>query len=65
MELVVDANVFISALVSPSGKTCELFFSDNKIKQIMKNITNEDYQKASIQLNHSPEEIKRVIELLL
>ncbi len=28
MELVVDANVFISALISSSGKTCEMLFSD-------------------------------------
>ena len=28
MKLVVDANVIISILVSPSGKTCELFVSD-------------------------------------
>src|SRR3989338_8154337 len=40
------------------------FISINKIKQIIKNITNEDYEKASIQLNHSPEEIKRVVEIL-
>ncbi len=29
MELVVDANVIISVLISPTGKTCELFFSEN------------------------------------
>ena len=28
MELIVDANVIISALVATFGKTCELFFSD-------------------------------------
>ena len=28
MEFVVDANVIISILISPTGKTCELLFSD-------------------------------------
>ena len=28
MELVTDANVIISALISSKGKTCELLFSD-------------------------------------
>ena len=41
------------------------FITFNKIKQAIKGITKEDYQKAGIQLNHSAEEIKRVIELLI
>lgn len=28
MELVIDANVLISALISPPGKSCELIFFD-------------------------------------
>jgi len=28
MELIVDANVVFSALISPVGKTCDLLFSD-------------------------------------
>ncbi len=28
MDFVVDANVLISVLIAPAGKTCELFFSD-------------------------------------
>jgi predicted nucleic acid-binding protein len=28
MELVIDANVVISALIASSGKTCDLMFSD-------------------------------------
>ena len=28
MELVVDANVIISAMIASAGKTCELLFSD-------------------------------------
>ena len=41
------------------------FISKEKINKAIKSITNEDYEKASIQLNHTPEEIKRVIELLI
>ncbi|MFH1072559.1 MAG: PIN domain-containing protein [Nanoarchaeota archaeon] len=28
MKVVVDANIFLSALISPGGKTCELIFSN-------------------------------------
>lgn len=28
MELIIDANVLLSALISPTGKTCELLFTD-------------------------------------
>ena len=28
MELVVDANIIISSLICPSGKNCEMLFSD-------------------------------------
>ncbi len=31
MELIVDANAFLSALISPAGKACELFFNDSLI----------------------------------
>lgn len=35
-----------------------------QVIKALESITKEDYEKASKQLNHSPEEIKRVIELL-
>lgn len=41
------------------------FLSEKDIQKTVLCITAEDYQKASPQLNHSAEEIKRVIELLL
>ena len=28
MDIVIDANVFLSALISPGGKTCEMLFND-------------------------------------
>ncbi|MBI2574752.1 hypothetical protein HYV82_02615, partial [Candidatus Woesearchaeota archaeon] len=40
------------------------FIGIQKIKGVNKIIKEEDYQKASVQLNHTPQEIKRVIELL-
>lgn len=40
------------------------FMELQKIRKIIKIINQEDYQKASAQLNHTPEEIKRVIELM-
>jgi hypothetical protein len=45
-------------------KVTELI-SEKKIKTSLSTITKADYQKASQQVNHSVEEIKRVIELLL
>lgn len=41
------------------------FIDLKKINKIISIINKEDYQKASQQLNHRPEEIKRVIELLI
>ncbi|MEK6935950.1 MAG: hypothetical protein AABW67_04115, partial [Nanoarchaeota archaeon] len=38
------------------------FLKIQDIKKIIKEITSEDYQKVGVQLTHSPEEIKRVIE---
>jgi len=46
-----------------TGKVKE-FIPKKKINKIISEITNEEYQKASEQLNHSVEEIKRVIGLL-
>ncbi len=40
------------------------FLSSQKIPKIISTINKADYQKASIQLNHMPQEIKRVIDLL-
>tara|TARA_Y100000034_G_C6849965_1_gene385509 strand:+ start:515 stop:1300 length:786 start_codon:yes stop_codon:yes gene_type:complete len=42
-----------------------LFVPNKKIHNSLSTITKSDYQKASQQVNHSVEEIKRVIELLL
>ncbi|MEK6955311.1 MAG: hypothetical protein AABW52_01495, partial [Nanoarchaeota archaeon] len=42
----------------------EIFITKKKIKEALSIIEKEDYEKASIQLNHTPEEIKRVIETL-
>ena len=41
------------------------FISLDKIKKAISLIRKEDYEKASIQLKHSPQEIKRVIEILI
>ncbi len=52
------------------GKTQELqkkvtqFLPSKSIAKIISIIDGADYQKASVQLNHTPQEIKRVIELL-
>ena len=51
-------------------KTSELsnkvtqFIPKQKVNKIIKTITQEEYQKASTQVNHTPEEIKRVLETL-
>ncbi|MBI5392111.1 hypothetical protein HZB00_03865 [Candidatus Woesearchaeota archaeon] len=47
------------------AKNVRQFIPTKKIKDIINTIIQEDYKKASNQLNHSPEEIKRVIELLV
>ena len=41
------------------------FIPSNNVKKIISTITKNNYQKASQQLNHSLEEIKRVIDLLI
>ncbi len=46
------------------GKTAG-FIPLKNIYKILKTITKTDFAIASQQLNHSPEEIKRVIELLI
>ena len=38
------------------------FLKLQDIKKVIKEITPEDYRKVSVQLAHSPEEIKKVIE---
>jgi len=40
------------------------FISKSKIKQSIDLVNQEDLSKASVQLNHSPDEIRRVLELL-
>ncbi|MEK6845844.1 MAG: hypothetical protein AABY26_03740 [Nanoarchaeota archaeon] len=40
------------------------FLSPQNILKIISTIDEADYQRASMQLNHAPQEIKRVIELL-
>ncbi|MBI2148198.1 hypothetical protein HYU23_00810 [Candidatus Woesearchaeota archaeon] len=47
------------------AKNVRQFISTNIIKKTISLIENEDYTKASSQLNHTPEEIKRVIEILI
>ncbi len=44
MELIVDANVIISVLISSAGKTCELFFSD-KLKLYAPEYLLEEIEK--------------------
>ncbi len=46
------------------SKRVKQFITLRAIKQSLTKIENEDYNKASEQLNHSPEEIKRIIETL-
>lgn len=41
MELVVDANIFIAAVISQSGRTAELFFSDDLILSAPDFLTTE------------------------
>ncbi|MBI4439366.1 hypothetical protein HY638_00170 [Candidatus Woesearchaeota archaeon] len=41
------------------------FLPLKRIQNIILSIDESDYQKASVQLNHSPEEIKRLINLLM
>ena len=40
------------------------FLQTENIKGGINMITKEDYQKSSVQLNHTPEEVKRVIGML-
>ncbi len=40
------------------------FLPSKNITKIISIIDEADYQKASVQLNHTPQEIKRIIELL-
>ncbi len=51
-------------LTKDLAENVKQFISTQEIKNAVGSISNEDYQKASTQLNHSPEEIKRVIDLL-
>ena len=44
MEFVVDANILISALVAPRGKTCEMLFSD-KLKLYVPEFLLEEVDK--------------------
>ncbi len=46
------------------GKKVTQFLPSKNILKIISTIDEADYQKASIQLNHTPQEIKRIIELL-
>lgn len=48
-----------------SQKKIAAFLQPKKIRAIVSTISDVEYQKASIQLNHAPQEIKRVIEALL
>lgn len=45
-------------------KKINLFLPSRNMPKIISSIDEADYHKASVQLNHTPQEIKRVIELL-
>ena len=67
MELVTDANVIISALISSKGKTCELLFSD-KLKLYTPEYLLEELNKhkteISLKSGLSIEEIDLLFSLI-
>jgi len=67
MELIVDANVIISILVSPSGKTCELFFSEKFILYAPEYLI-EEIEKHKLEILEkskiSKEEFERLLTLV-
>ena len=64
MELVVDANVIISILVSPSGKTCELFFSD-KFKLYAPEYLLEEVKKHKLEILEKSKISNEDLDILL
>lgn len=55
MELIVDANVILSAAISPEGKTCDLLFSNeltlfapDKLSDEIKKHEEEALQKSGL-----------------
>jgi len=67
MELVVDANVIISALISSSGKTAEMLFSD-KLKLYAPEYLLEEIGKHGKYILEksglSPEEMNMLLSLI-
>ena len=67
MELVVDANVIISALISSSGKTAEMLFSD-KLKLYAPEYLLEEigkHRKYILEKSGlSPEEMNMLLSLI-
>ena len=45
-------------------KKVTLFVPEKKVSKTVSSITEIDYQRASLQLNHTPQEIRRVIEMI-
>ncbi len=46
------------------GKKVTRFLPSKNILKIISTIDEADHQKANVQFNHAPQEIKRIIELL-
>src|SRR3989344_519585 len=67
MKLVVDANIIISALISASGKTSEMLFSD-KLKlhtpEYLLEEINKHKKEISDKSGLSPEEINVLLSLI-
>src|SRR3972149_6945627 len=67
MELVVDANILISALISPTGKTSEIIFSD-KLKLYAPEYLQEEISKHKKEISEksglSDEEIGILLSLM-
>ena len=67
MELVIDANIIISALISPTGKTSEIIFSD-KLKLYAPKYLQEEISKHMREISKksglSDEEIEILLSLM-
>ncbi|MCX6751122.1 MAG: PIN domain-containing protein [Candidatus Pacearchaeota archaeon] len=63
MELVVDANVIISSLISCTGKTCETLFSD-KLKLYVPEFLLEEIYKYKEEISEKSGLSKEKIDIL-
>ena len=50
--------------INPETVNLTRYVSDKSLKKCLKTITNEDFEKAAVQIGHKKEELKRVISLL-